>query len=85
MRRIEIALIPILLVILLICIGIKSIPQSQAQGQQGVRLEVTMQYVQDDEVYCDFILDGEKYEGVTYDDMFDMLNDACLNDIESTL
>jgi hypothetical protein len=72
-----------LLTIIAICTCI--VLKQQPPAQQGVKLEVTCQYEQDDALYVDFVLDGEKYEGVAYEDMYDMLNDACLSDMESTL
>jgi hypothetical protein len=54
-------------------------------GLLAVVLMVQTQYTLDNEVYVDFTLDGEAYEGVTYDDMHEIFNNACLEDIERTL
>ena len=49
----------------------------------AVVLMVQNQYMQDGVFYVDFTLQGEDYEGVTYDDMYDMLNSACCEDAEN--
>jgi hypothetical protein len=49
-----------------------------------VTFTLTNQYAVGQELYCDFVLQGESYEGVTYDDMNDMLNDACAEDYDAT-
>ena len=52
-------------------------------GLLAVVLMVQNQYMQDGIFYVDFTLQGENYEGVTYDDMYDMLNSACCEDAEN--
>lgn len=49
----------------------------------AVVLIVQSQYMVDNTLYVDFDLQGDLYEGVTYEDMHDMLNDACLAEAES--
>lgn len=49
----------------------------------AVVLIVQSQYMVDNTLYVDFDLQGDLYEGVTYEDMYDMLNDACLAEAES--
>ena len=52
-------------------------------GLLAVVLMVQNQYMRDGIFYVDFTLQGENYEGVTYDDMYDMLNSACCEDAEN--
>lgn len=43
----------------------------------AITLLIQCQYAQDGELLCDFVLNDEQYQGVYYEDMYDMLNDAC--------
>jgi len=49
----------------------------------AVTLIIQSQYMIDSVLYTDFTLQGESYEGVYYEDMYYMLNDACLAEAES--
>ena len=49
----------------------------------AVTLIIQSQYMVDNVLYTDFTLQGESYQGVYYEDMYDMLNDACLVEYES--
>lgn len=42
-----------------------------------VTLVVHMQYAVNGELYVDYTLDGQRYIGVAYEDMFDDLNSTC--------
>ena len=48
---------------------------------KGIHLTIISQYTIDDEVYCDYELDGEIYTGVYYDDMMDNLNNVCAENL----
>lgn len=51
-----------------------------------VTLTINNQYFNTDkELLVDFTLNDHIYTGVYYEDMFDMLNDACLSDHENKL
>jgi hypothetical protein len=49
----------------------------------AVILVVQNQYEVDGKFYVDYVLNGELYTGVYYEDMFDDLNSACLEQAES--
>jgi hypothetical protein len=51
----------------------------------AVTLIIQSQYMIDNVLYTDFDLQGDHYTGVYYEDMYDMLNDACLAEAESKL
>lgn len=48
----------------------------------AVVLMVQAQYMVDGKLYVDYDLNGESYQGVYYEDMFDDLNSACLDEAE---
>lgn len=48
---------------------------------KGIHLTVISQYTIDDEVYCDYELDGDIYTGVYYEDMMDNLNNVCAENL----
>ena len=47
----------------------------------GIHLTIISQYTIDDEVYCDYELDGDIYTGVYYEDMMDNLNNVCAENL----
>ena len=49
----------------------------------AVTLIIQSQYMVDNVLYTDFDLQGDHYTGIYYEDMYDMLNDACLTEAES--
>ena len=48
---------------------------------KGIHLTIISQYTIDDEVYCDYELDGDIYAGVYYEDMMDNLNNVCAENL----